>query len=314
MAEEHTHILVCFLHTSQLGEFFFQTSRLLCVSNSGAVVGYCLAVQTLQLDQTSTQQWISEIQRLVSSITCEDYDGFSLFIRTITVPVLKAVSPQNSTFVSSMLASFIQHVDTVLTRSWAAVVASRGPESASCDEDESDDDETDINDDSERRLLSGSVAALLNSITRNSLVTENPPVNQAVLHCACDALFWYDSRVVHHVNEVLFALVTRPHSSITIQVLSSVFQKIITHALQRGSAPSLLPSWPDSNLVKTTLFIYQTLMSASPAEFRAYLVSSQCVPSTEVIDVCFHLFFYFLFFPHLFHHVFNPANRNLKVN
>ena len=273
------------------------------VSNSGTVVGYCLTVRSLQLDQTSAQQWVSEIQRLVSSIAGDDYDGFSLFIRTVAAPLLKAMTPQNSPFVLPVLVFFVQHVGTVLTRSWASVIASRGPDSSSCNEDSDSDDEddtdADINDDSERRLLSGNVAALLNAIVQNSLAAENKSVNEAVLHCACDGLSWYDSRVVHSINEALFSLVTRPHGSISLQVLSGIFQKIVTHTLQRGCAPSLLPSWPDPNLVKTTLFIYQTLMSASPAEFKAYLVSSQSVSSVDAIDVCSHsstLFFLGTFF------------------
>ena len=244
-------------------------------------------MRSLQLDQVSAQQWVSEVQRLVSSIACDDYDGFSLFIRTVAAPLLKTMTPQNSAFVYPMLVSFVQHAGSALTRSWASVIASRGPDSYTCDEDSDDDDtDADINDDSERRILSGNVAALLNSIVRNSLATGNASANEALLQCACNGLFWYDSRVVRNINDALFSLVTRPHSAISIQVLSGIFQKIVTHALQRGCAPSLLPSWPDPNLVKTTLFLYQTLMSASPAEFKAYLVSSQCVSSVDAIDVC----------------------------
>ena len=105
-------------------------------------------------------------------------------------------------------------------------------------------------------------------------------------YCSVRVTASFGTILVRNINEALFSLVTRPHSAISIQVLSGIFQKIVTHALQRGCAPSLLPSWPDPNLVKTTLFLYQTLMSASPAEFKAYLVSSQCVSSVDAIDVC----------------------------
>lgn len=248
-----------------------------------------MTVRSLQLDQVNAQ-WIVEVQRLVSSIAYDDYDGFSLFIRTVAVPLLKAMTPQNSVVVFPILVSFVQHVSNALTQSWVSVIASRGPDSFNEDSDDDDDDDTDadINEDSERRILSGNVAALINSIVQNSLASGNASGNEALAKCACDGLFWYDSRVVHNINEALFSLVTRFHGPNSLQVLSGVFQNIATHALQRGSAPSLLPSWPDPNLVKTTLFVYQTLMSASPAEFRAYLVSSQCVSSVDAIDVCIH--------------------------
>ena len=161
-------------------------------------------MRSLQLDQVSAQQWVSEVQRLVSSIACDDYDGFSLFIRTVAAPLLKTMTPQNSAFVYPMLVSFVQHAGSALTRSWASVIASRGPDSYTCDED-SDDDDTDaeINDDSERRILSGNVAALLNSIVRNSLATGNASANEALLQCACNGLFWYDSRPQHQRSPVL---------------------------------------------------------------------------------------------------------------